>query len=188
MRIGIDFDGVIADGTTLKQHLFYEAFGKKIPSSLLTKQRIAQAGLTAEDYRSVVRLLQESRMTEDMQLVPGAKSTLLRLAKHHDVFVVSSRNLQASIQAQRFLRLHRIPFDQFLATSDQSKRSVVEQHALEVFLDDTLSKLKFLEATPARLFLFSQPHNQHESLDRTTVVRVSSWRAFAQALSHFGRE
>ncbi len=182
MKIGLDFDGVVADSQALKAIEAERRYGVKIPPTLCKKAPVVANGwLTADQYRQLQ--LDVSGIREiclQMRPVKRASAFLEKLAADgHDLVIISSRSGAEIANAREWLARQKIGISIVGVGYGNSKESAVR--GLDIFIDDDLPKLADLAGIVPNLFLFSWPYNLNE---RETGIarRVFSWREFYLAV------
>lgn len=93
MKIGLDFDGVIADCGRLKSETALKLFGVKIPPADYNKEAILSAWLlSADQYTAMQKLIYETREF-GLRAMPVAEVFIYvqRLLTEHHVHIVTSR-------------------------------------------------------------------------------------------------
>lgn len=182
MKIGLDFDGVIADSQTLKAVEAERRYGVKIPPSLCKLDPVlVNRWLTREQYREIQREVSGIReICLQMKPVKRALIFLRKLAADgHNLVIVSSRSGAEIANAREWLSLQGISISIIGVGYGNSKESAVR--GLDVFIDDDLPKLVDLANIVPNLFLFSWAYNLNER-EIGIARRVSSWREFYSAV------
>lgn len=176
MKIGLDFDGVIADCGRLKSEVALELYNAHIPPENFKKELVVGGGLlTLEQYRELQDKIYATREHGlKMMPVPEVFSYLPSLVKRHEVSVVTSRGEAETLIAQEWLNSQNPDVEvEFISVGyGNSKALVVE--GFDIFVDDDLDKLEPLVGLVPHLFLFSWGYNKHVSEDGI-AQRVDSW-------------
>jgi len=182
VKIGLDFDGVIADSQALKAAEVLKRYGVKIPPALCKlDQVLANNWLTSGQYREIQRIVSNVReIALRAKLVPQAAIFIRRLAADgHQLSIVSSRQGAEIVNAKEWLFLKRIGVEIIGVGYGNSKETAVR--GLDIFIDDDLPKLADLAGILPNLFLFSWPYNLNER-EAGIAKRVFSWRDFYLAI------
>ncbi len=182
MRVGLDFDGVIADPNPLKALAAKEWHGIEFPAELFKKDHVVSKGLmTAKEYDAFNMIVcRHVGLFEMLPEVEGAKKGLRRLQeKGFKVSIISSRSGKAIALARKWLEKHEIDVP-FVGTEAEDKSAFCQ--GLDVYVDDDLHKLKLLEKVVPNLYLFNHAYNAHEILENGTQ-RVQSWKELVKELT-----
>ncbi|MBI2042594.1 MAG: hypothetical protein HYT21_02535 [Candidatus Nealsonbacteria bacterium] len=176
MKIGLDFDGVIADCGQLKANGAKKFYGVSIPPEKFRKKIVLEAGyLTTEQYDTLQKLIYD---TEGGALllkpVRGLFRYLTRLmANGHTVVVITSRGDDGTKIAREWVADQKLSLEIISVGYGNSKGEAA--NGLDVFVDDDLEKLKQLVGIVPHRFLFSWGYNNHENAGNI-ATRVGSWK------------
>ena len=178
MRIGLDFDGVIADSQPLKSQVASEMFGVEIHPDKFRKALVIPNILTADQYKAVQKEMYEVFRTT--ATVQGANIHIWRLlTEGHKISVVTSRVGVALKNAKMFLRLTELDLPIVGVGIGVSKADACK--GLDVYVDDDLDKLEPLIGIVPKLFLYSWGYNAHEK-EHGGIRRVWSWSELYEQL------
>lgn len=191
-RVGMDFDGFIANTHQAKVDLIERLFNVAIPIEKCRHDKLLleKDPKLLEYYRRAQELIYEQRVYSDqVQPMPGCLRRLRQLAREgNEMYVLSSRSPEAARLAMQWLEKYDIPRlgVQFVAVGrDGSKERVSHQRKLDIYFDDDLEKLVYMKANmtdPPELYLFRQPHNRLiEPPDGIKVV--DSWASVCKRIS-----
>ncbi len=167
LRIGIDIDGVLASGFATKAA---EILGK--PGGWLPDQW--NFGLSRQDLG---KLLDQIFAVEDLWLLSpcweeNCKALVNFLADHHndvELFYITARRACAGYYSlQRQTRgwlmkqgLYQSNCTLIIAGEKASKKGLIEQLGIRMFLDDHLKQVLEIQAAPAcGVFLLDRPYNR----------------------------
>ncbi len=144
LRIGIDFDGVIADHHPHKMRLA-KALGYDLESWQLNSNVLRNC--VTDAHYDALRNALYGEMTLEAPPVPGAFETLARLPG--ELYVVSARRPENEAFPRLWMEKHRldeiIPLSRVLFCKEgKEKRVHCERLGLAAFLDDKLSYLAHL--------------------------------------------
>ena len=163
MRLGFDFDNVIADGHSVKLAIAKEVLGRDVKYDELFK------GLENTLLHEAIYYNKEANTR--MAPVTDAIGTLLRLQQDgHNMRIGTGRTEKSTQYARQWLEDHNVLIP-IIGTSDRPKTEACE--GLDMFFDDNMSFLLPLRGTVKELFLFTRPYNLLE--DTQGMRRVSSW-------------
>lgn len=179
-KIGLDFDGVIANTNEVKIRLVEEMYGIKLPLYLAKeKLSVASGIITSEQYSDAVNRLYNTDLTLDARPVSGACEVIQQLKKDYDVSIVTSRREKSVEIVRQWCENNGITEIQIIGTNLLPKTQYLGGYYC--FVDDDLDKLKPLFGTVKNLFLFSWEYNQSDSLP-IDVKRVLGWNEISQLL------
>lgn len=199
-RVGLDFDGFIADTHQAKADLIFEKFGVQIPVEKCRHNKLVlerDDGKLLEYYRYVQKLIYEERYYSDLvKPMPGCLRRIRQLALERDsegkrtyeLYVLSSRSPEAARLAMFWLEGHGILElgVQFVGVGREGgKDRATRQRGLDMYFDDDLNKLVHIKASvePApELYLFRQPHNQG-IIPPDGIQLVDSWANVCKRIS-----
>ena len=176
MKIGLDFDGVVADCGRLKSETALKLFGVKIPPEDFNKEAILSAGLlSADQYTAMQKLIYETREF-GLRAMPVAEVFIYvqRLLKEHHVHIVTSRGDAGTAIAREWLASQRKGVDiDFTGVGPGNSKAEALQ-GFDVYVDDDLDKIaQVVDSVPHR-FLFSWEYNRHIAVG-DVAERVGSW-------------
>lgn len=183
MKLGFDYDGVVANSSQLKSVVALELYGLVIPPDKFHFHLLRREGfLTADQYATLTELIYHSRpMATRMLPVWNAIKylRLLLLDVGHSVTVVTSRDPEATLIAEEWtLSQHVRP--KFLGVGPGNSKADVLA-GFDVYVDDDVTKLRSLVGVVRHLFLLSWPYNAHED-ESGIAQRVSSWDELYEAI------
>ncbi|TAL19585.1 hypothetical protein EPN90_03045 [Patescibacteria group bacterium] len=185
-KIGIDFDGVIADTSSLKQEQARLLYGVSIPPHQFKEQLVTGMGiLTQPQYRALMRRVCGTREVGlRMAPLPGAVPSLRRLLDGgHRCTVITSREAEELAIASEWCAARGLA-PEFVSVG-YAKPKVEVARGLDVYIDDDLQKLLPLVGNTPNLFLFHQSYNAHEA-EPPEIRRVSSWAELDGHLTRLG--
>lgn len=175
LRIGLDFDGTIADITWAKLRYAREAFGVDLPAE-------ATWGAQGRDllgdarYMELVVEAHGGELSLAMPPMPGAVEAIQRLGQEHELYIVTARLDDEAELAKAWLADHQLEVDGFVHTARASKAGPSVELGLDVLLDDSPLVLGELgdDTLPA---LIDTPYNRH--VPRAPRIRVvQHWPEF----------
>lgn len=169
MKIGLDFDGVIADSHPLKSVIAKQMFGVDIPPDKFFKEYIVEAGLSIDQYKKV----KENLYFNDHDISPIKDAPIrisLLLEQGHDIKIITSRTGETLEKAKNLLKKYNLNLPVVGVGYGVSK--VPASEGLDVFIDDDIEKLIPLAGVVKHLLLFSSPYKNNKYKD---VICVKSW-------------
>lgn len=189
MRIGLDFDGTIADTTGAKIRYAREVFGLEL-NALETWRAVGEPRLGAERFREMV-VAAHHEHTEFTEPMPGVLEVIERLAVDHQLFIVTARTDAEVEWARRWVTARALPVQAVEHTNRASKLEASRRLGLDVLLDDSppvlldiaeagigaaLIETEYNRALPRHLAIELVQHWPHfEELCRR--LHVANWRA-----------
>lgn len=182
MKIGIDFDGVVADCGRLKTFGAKELYGVDIAPEKFKKEIVVGEGhLTSEQYRTLQKTIYGTReIGFQMEPVLGALEYTHRLiAEGYEITVVTSRS-HTELDIAWEWSLRRGFTLNFIGVGHGNSKADAAQ-GLTCYIDDDLDKLEPLRDIVPHRFLFSWGYNAHEDT-RDIACRVPSWKDFYEAI------
>lgn len=189
MNIGLDFDGVIADTTLLKQQAARELFGLDVAPELLKEETVVSMGImTREQYRKLAELvcgdtLYGLKITECI----GAKKYISALKNDgHTLCVITSRDAQEVKVAEQWCKEHDIELVFISVGYGISKASAAKEMRIHAYMDDDLHKLEPLVGIVPYLFLFETRHNAQSG--ESDIAQRVSWQSFYEIIKGMSKE
>jgi uncharacterized HAD superfamily protein len=181
MRLGIDFDGTVADITDAKIRFAREHFNEDItPRETYREHGIGRLG--EERFIRMVHEAHATAWTLSMQPMAGALESLHTLAADHDLFIVTARNDDEIDWARQWLERHDLPIQDVLHTSREPKTAACESLGVHLMLDDSPYVLRGLAGTDLHLALIDAEYNRDDELPARTH-RVEGWTAFEELVA-----
>lgn len=176
MKIGLDFDGVIADCGRLKSEAALELYGVNIAPEYFKKELIlSQRLLTLEQYRELQEQIYGTRKL-GLQLapVPGVFEYIEVIEKQHEVRIITSRGKDETLIAQEWLAIQHPNFAIEFTSVGYGNSKAEALTGFDIFVDDDLDKIEpVVDIVPHR-FLFSWGYNRHIA-EGDIAQRVNSW-------------
>ncbi|MEK7538573.1 MAG: hypothetical protein AAB552_01905 [Patescibacteria group bacterium] len=176
MKIGLDFDGVIADCGELKYRIAKKIYGIDILPEKFKKEIVVGEGyLTTEQYRALQNIIYGTREVGFlMKPVLDALEYISRLiADGHSVCVITSREKTFLKIAKEWSLGQGLRLDFVGVGPKNSKASAAR--GLDLYVDDDLDKLEPLVDIVRHRFLFSWGYNIHIDAGNT-AKRTQSWK------------
>jgi len=190
MKIGLDFDGVIADCGALKSAGAKELFGVDIPPAKFKKEIVTGTApgypqlLTPDQYRAVQKWIYGTPFGLAMQMLPGLKEGLEALRRMgNELAVLTLRGEEDNTLqiAQQWMRIQGLKLPMVGLGHSKKKDEAARQMKLDVYIDDDLEKLVPLVGVVAHRFLMSWGYNEGDD-EGTVARRVTSWPEFVEQI------
>lgn len=186
MNIGLDFNGVIVDWGKLTCEGARELYSVDIPLEKSRKEMIVGEGyLTEEQYVELQLTLNRTReFGSRMEPLYGALYYISRLIEDgHKVIVVTSRSMPALAIAKEWSSERGLYLDFISVGYGVSKADAAQ--GLDLFVDDSLEKLKQLKGIVPHRYLFSWSYNAHED-EGEVAQRIGSWKGLYDTVRALG--
>ena len=180
MRLAIDFDGVIADTSTLKQAYVKERLGQEVSIAETDKATLPTI-IGEESYKEMIRAIYSSKPLE-APVVEGAKKCLKELAKHHTLIIVTNRSDEEIHVMTSYLQKHGLQHDKVVNTPGQSKEEICLAEGVDAILEDSLAQLARFKRGRTRLYLLTRPYNKGMH-PPPNIERTESWRDFTRRVT-----
>jgi uncharacterized HAD superfamily protein len=186
MKLGFDFDNVIADGIRLKIEAAKRLYGKAIAPEDIQGRKVINAGiLTPEQYRSVQRAVYYNNdVHRHIPPVDGALLYLPKLqAEGHTIIVVTGRDNEALTYAREWLADHGL---HIYTIGTGAKPKTEACRGLDLFVDDDINFLLPMRGAVKRPVLFTRPYNEHPIPEG--IERVRSWKEIYDEVQRYGND
>ncbi|SHN49406.1 5' nucleotidase, NT5C type [Desulfitobacterium chlororespirans] len=179
MRIGVDIDGVVSDSYKAWLRKLNRHFGTNI-LELKNYDMHLDFGVSWEEMG---KYFEDNVATlfDIPDPVAGAKEGIERLLRQgHEVVYVTARSLDEEVHTLRWMKKHKIPHEQILFTSFQSKVDYVLQWQLEIFLEDFLGNAQAISEAGVPVLLLDASYNQGEL--SSGIIRCQDWREIVREI------
>lgn len=157
LRIGLDFDGTLADSVGAAAAYLREVEGIVLqPDELTWPPGIKHLG--GERFG---QMLADERFIEQLNFVPGALGVTRSLMEQADLFLVTARHEWQTEPVHRWLQSHGLRFEGVASTSYESKMGACRELRLDLHFDDMLAHTAdVMPATDTILALLAAPWNE----------------------------
>jgi uncharacterized HAD superfamily protein len=156
LRIGIDFDGTLADSIGAAAQ-FLEEFDGIVLEAHERRWPPGRLRLGAERFNSMI---EDDRFFERLDFVPGAEAAVRALLGRADVFLVTARTEAQTEPVRRWLETRDLSLSGFASTSYEQKTEACRALALDVHFDDMIAHTQDLSReTGTVLALLAAPWN-----------------------------
>jgi len=169
MKIGFDFDGVIANSSSAKVKL-----AKKFGVCILRKQTpsvILKNLIRKSNYQRIAYLLYREE-TLKFSLCRGVKRIVKQLKKHgHTLYIVSARGSEERLFARIWLKRKNLEkfFDKIIFCSKPQKAILIKKHKIDVYIDDSPEILSMCPENTTKI-LYNPYYADFRSLSKKYVV------------------
>jgi len=175
MKIGLDFDGVIADGATLKSVVLRTEHGIKIEPDLCKRKHTLEKGLVSEwVYEEMLcRVYENPIMHARIKPLPGAVEAIHWLqSQGHALKIITARNPPAAKNVRPWLEQHGLKLD-FVCVGRFGEKTE-EARGCDAMVDDDFVHLHPLKGVVPHLYLFG-PQPDMGVWTPDGVIRVRTW-------------
>lgn len=172
MKLGIDFDGVITDPTELKRSWILQNLGIDIAPGK-TNQKDCKPVIGEKAYKAMIADTYAGKLFLQNRIRPEAISVIASLRSHgHLAYVITSRLNHEADCARQLISMHGVPHDGFYNTEEAPKDAICRDLGIELFVDDTQSKLTELAGVPGIRLVFFNVFGEETA---PGLASVSSW-------------
>ncbi len=179
MKFGIDYDGTIADTSSMKVIWIKENLGKDVPP-WKTDRTSCVPLIGLENYEKMSDAVYESDLTMRAPEIPGAIKAIKKLAKKGELYIITARLAHRVKYAQEWLASKGILelFSGF-RTSDKvngikkTKQELCLELGLDILIDDDQRHLVEIKLPKLRKILIK--HGSSEEIRLPDIEYVKSW-------------
>lgn len=187
MRIGLDFDGVVANPSRLKIVAAKTLFNVEIPIAKMRREYAVGSGLlTSTQYTEMLNYVYSSEnLARYMRPVNGAIEHILRLAHDgHDVRIITSRGREKSLGVvDNWLKDKKLLVPVRGVGYGRDKTEACKELGIDLFVDDDLDKLERLVDVVEHRYLFGWEYNKDDYCE-AIAKRVNSWGELYTAIKN----
>jgi hypothetical protein len=183
MNVGLDFDGVIADGARLKSAVLKQAFDIDIAPVLCKRKYALQEGWVSEErYEEMLCAVYEDwEMHALIPPIPEAVESIRGLMDDgHHVRIISARDPAAERNVLPWLEQHGIVMPVVCVGRFGEKTEACR--GLDAYVDDDLVHLLPLKRVVPRKFLFGPQPGLNQHWLAHGIRRVQNWRTLLPRL------
>lgn len=181
LKIGLDFDGLIAAPDSLKAYYIQGLYGITVPYLEFKKEKIIEDGLvTVEEYHRIRDIVVSTNVGILADSIPDALIYILKLIREgHLLKVVTSRKKEGEEIVRRWLGIRGIDIE-VVGVGSSDKSEAVK--GLDVFFDNEVEKIKMLIGVVKNLYLFSNSFNRTGEDDDEMFKVLRSWKDFYEEI------
>lgn len=188
MRIGIDFDDVVADSMRAIATLHNKKYGTNFKKDDAFSYKVNEVwGGTKEEWREKLDAFLSTDHLMDLDPMAGSLLGIDALKKQgHELYIVTARGEGDIPATERWIERHfpnvfkDVHYCGLIAgiritkeTTRRTKSQVCNEHGIELMIDDNPDFAKECAAEGVKVMLFDQPWNRGEL--PPGVERVYSW-------------
>jgi len=184
VKIGVDFDGVVANTGELQKYVARELFGKNISPSCHCSTSVREGYLSHEEAREVFdETYQNLKYLPNLKEQPNAKKTLMNLVNlGFPLEIITSREEKEFDFAQKWLEQNGI-YVPIKSTSNEKYKTRACK-GLDIYVEDIPDQINSLKKVVPRIVLFNSYDNQESNLTEgereqiQRIERISDWNQF----------
>lgn len=184
MKIAVDVDGVIADQISPVLKRLNAKYRLIVTRADIRHwdEPIADTDIKTEIETSLLN----SQFILGMNLIRGARSALVKLARKHIIIIATHRPLVSDQATQAWLHKKGIPYHHYVNTSTQGKASL----SSDILIDDYAGNVVAFSARGRHAILFDQPWNADDSevemaSKEGRVARAHGWQEVVEIIRGF---
>ena len=190
MRIGIDFDEVVADSVATIIKLHNEQYRTSFKREEVTKYHVDEVwGGTKEEWRQKLDEFFSTKNAKHLDPVAGSIPAMDALKRAgHELYVITARSDDDIEATELWLKMHfpktfkNVHYgNSWYPEKKKLKSEMCKENGIEVMVDDRMSVAQDCGPAGIRVLLFDQPWNQGEL--PPNVERVFSWDEIVKKLS-----
>ncbi|VVB51499.1 5' nucleotidase, deoxy (Pyrimidine), cytosolic type C protein (NT5C) [uncultured archaeon] len=134
MKIGVDIDGVISDFIKNFRVIVREAYNIDLQEQdIYVHDLNLVLGISKiEAFDLVLKCL-----TQDLELIEGAKEGLIQLYKDHEVYILTARPKELNGRTEKWLKKNNIPYHKLIHLNEGNKHMVDVR--LDIIIEDNLT-------------------------------------------------
>ena len=184
MRIGIDYDGTIADTNAVKSQWIQANLGQTIPPEKCDRTQCVPL-IGKQNYERLAAVVYEREWSLRVSPVCGVVAALNKLSKAHQLVLVTARLKHRVEFASQWLMKQGLRglFDEILSSDGTDKATICRDTGIDILLDDdrrhidaldgqTTLGLWFRPDSPDSLNRLEQPESVNSCVGWEAVVTV----------------
>jgi len=177
-RIGLDFDGVVANTPLLKSIVAKEVFNLDVsPQDMLASYIIEKNLMNIDSYHQLQQEIyfEHPEWHKKLSALEGALKGIRTLqGDGHAVHCVTSRTPEAVSLAKQWVEENCVDIEVHDTEGHPDKNEVIMALSLDVFVDDDPQYLKPLIGLVPHLLLYSWKYNEGYD-EEESITRTRSW-------------
>ena len=185
MRIGIDFDDVVADTLDALMRMHNEQFGSNLTRPDFISYHLEEVwGGTREEAVKKIDAFFTKDQRKEIEPMMGALAGIEALKKQgHELYIVTGRSEKDVAQTEQWIEhhladifagVHYASFFDLEKNTPRKKLDICKELGIEIMIDDNLPTALECAAGGIKALLFDQPWNPHDSLP-PGITRVHTW-------------
>lgn len=186
MKIGIDFDDVIADTIEMVARQHNEQYGTQFTREdfHVYDWHVIWGGTREEGIRKADTFFEKDQVKEIAPLKGVAEGLAALKAQGHELYIITGRSKRNVAETERWLEHHflnvfkSVHYAHFYTLDEnavkRSKLEICRELGVDLMLDDNLETALELADAGMKVILFDQPWNRNVALPEG-VTRVKGW-------------
>jgi uncharacterized HAD superfamily protein len=175
LRVGLDFDGTIADTNSVKSKWILDNLGRHIPAYSCDRSSLVPM-IGEADYTTMCRRVYSAEMTSRLRSVSGLSAALKEMSAYSEFFLITARGgsfrfARDWLSSRGFLGRIRLPE---LAAGGKSKIEACRALAIDLLVDDDTRHMPIEPNGPIHGILFKPGAPKTYTSENLTICR--SWR------------
>lgn len=173
MKIGIDFDDTLADTNAYLLREYNTRY-----NTTFTKQHIHCwdyahcLNMESDEFWQWYHRVMSFATLSDIKPLVTDRTMIDDLAQKHDLYVISARDSRYHTYISRWVdKYFPNTFQDIFLTSGASKIDLVQQHSIDMLVDDAIHNIRDVHERNCLGVVFTQPHNEAEE----HPLRAKSW-------------
>lgn len=173
-RIGLDFDGLIADTYKAKQRYAYNKYGVELTPQQCRREKGTEI-LGDVRYQKMIREIYGTRLTLALEPMPGSISAIQAMDELADCYIVTARYEKELKWLRIWLDKYVLPIHGIVHTSEKSKCEAVKNLDPAWLFDDSIRNLRELDRKSLKLGLYDPYGIDTGMRIPEAISRVSKW-------------
>ena len=169
LKIGVDIDGVISNFVKNFKIIVKEQYDIDLKENdIYVHDLYLVLGISkSEAYNLIIKCL-----SQNLELIDGAKTGMIQLYKEHEIFILTARPKELNGLTEKWLIKNNIPYHKLLHLDEGNKHEAGLN--LDVIIEDNLVDVINLIDKTKMVLLYDHPWNR--TLDvKGLIKRVYSW-------------
>ena len=174
MKIGIDIDGVLSNFVkTFIKIVKKEYFVDLREQDIYAHDLFLVLGITEEETMELIR----KTLTQDLDLMPGAKKSLNQLKSKHEIYLLTARPDDFNNLTKDWLKRKGIPYDKLIHINEGEKHQVNLE--LDIIVEDNLKDaIRWLNKSN-EVIIFDHPWNRSFNVKKL-FIRTFNWQEIVE--------
>lgn len=191
MRIGIDFDDVVADSGTALIEMHNKKHGAHFEKDDFKSYFFEETwgGPREERVKEIDEFFATDQLKKINPMAGSLEAMEILKEKGHELYIVTGRSHKDIEQTELWIEKHfpkafaGVHYASVRNSDERRKKSqICKELGIETFIDDNPDHALDLAAAGVKVFLFDQPWNRKQEMPEN-VERVSSWDDIVSRLS-----
>lgn len=169
LKIGVDIDGVISNFVKNFKIIVKEQYNIDLKErDIHVHDLYLVLGISKNEAHNLILKC----LTQDLELIDGAKAGMIQLCKEHEIFILTARPKELNGLTEKWLIKNNIPYHKLLHLDEGNKHKA--DLNLDIIIEDNLSDaLNYIDKTKMVL-VYDHPWNKTLNV-KGLIKRVYSW-------------